>query len=205
MRKTIILCDKCGKEIEKNPARLVIEHVDRSTGETVDDTYKDENTPKEEYCEECIKSMLRFMKKAEYCDECKKGMRVQMERTETAAGDKPAVNEGSDPWRDVIEKDKKPEQKEQDKLASKKQKKTKKEPEKRTPLDHGKIMALKDAGWDDAKIADELGTTKNTIAVIVCKERKKRKLTAEDAIKGGKNSEGYHDPTATVAVGRAKK
>lgn len=194
MRKTIILCDKCGKEIEKNPARLVIEHVDRSTGETVDDTYKDENTPKEEYCEGCIKSMLRFMKKAEYCDECKKGMRALMDRTEPAAGDKP-----------VVEKDKEPEQAEQDKLASKKPKQTKKEPEKRKPLDHGKIMALKDAGWDDAKIADELGTTKNTIAVIVCKERKKRKLTAADAMKGGKNSEGYHDPTATVAVGRAKK
>ena len=46
---------------------------------------------------------------------------------------------------------------------------------KKKPIDKGKVMALKDAGWSNEKIADEVGATKTNVAYIVCKEKKKRK------------------------------
>lgn len=39
----------------------------------------------------------------------------------------------------------------------------------RKKLDHGKIMALHRAGWSNAKIAEEMGTTKGTISVTISK------------------------------------
>lgn len=46
---------------------------------------------------------------------------------------------------------------------------------KKKPIDKGKVMALKDAGWSNEKIADEVGATKANVAYIVCQEKKKRK------------------------------
>ncbi len=62
------------------------------------------------------------------------------------------------------------------KETTKKAEKTAQKPEikpKRNKLDYGKIMALHNAGWSNAKIADEMGTTPNTIAVAICNLKKR--------------------------------
>lgn len=50
--------------------------------------------------------------------------------------------------------------------------KTDREPRKRGTIDYGKIMALKNAGWDNARIADEMGMTRTNVAYAVCRYRK---------------------------------
>ena len=45
--------------------------------------------------------------------------------------------------------------------------------EGRKRVDYGKIMALRDAGWDNARIADEMGMSKNAVATAISVYRKK--------------------------------
>ena len=56
-----------------------------------------------------------------------------------------------------------------------KNKNQKEEKPQRNKLDYGKIMALHNAGWSNKKIADEMGTTSNTIAVIICNLKKRER------------------------------
>jgi len=42
----------------------------------------------------------------------------------------------------------------------------------RKRIDYGKIMALRDAGWDNGKVADEMHMSKASVAQAVCKYRK---------------------------------
>lgn len=57
---------------------------------------------------------------------------------------------------------------------------------KRRPIDYGKIMALKNAGWDNAKIADEMQMTRASVATAISTYRKKRLDASETAGGGGK-------------------
>lgn len=41
---------------------------------------------------------------------------------------------------------------------------------KRTPVDKGKILALHNAGWDNKKIADEMGCSVSTVYRIITNE-----------------------------------
>lgn len=43
----------------------------------------------------------------------------------------------------------------------------------RKKIDYGKVMALKRAGWDNAKIADEMGMTKASVATAISTYKKK--------------------------------
>lgn len=58
--------------------------------------------------------------------------------------------------------------------------KVKSEPEERPEtkekkkVDIGKIMALKNAGWTNKSIAEEMGMTQNAVAVQICTFRKKQ-------------------------------
>lgn len=45
----------------------------------------------------------------------------------------------------------------------------------RRKIDYGKIMALHNAGWNNAKIADEMDMTKESVAVAICNYRKRLK------------------------------
>ena len=44
----------------------------------------------------------------------------------------------------------------------------------RKRIDRGKIMALKNAGWSNAKIADEMDMTANSVAQVIYQCRKKK-------------------------------
>ena len=50
-----------------------------------------------------------------------------------------------------------------------------KKPERRK-IDYGKIMALKNAGWDNGKIAEEMHMTKAAVATAISKCRKEGML-----------------------------
>lgn len=52
--------------------------------------------------------------------------------------------------------------------------KPEKKPEAKKKVDIGKIMALKNAGWTNKSIAEEMGMTQNAVAVQVCTYRKKQ-------------------------------
>ncbi|MCM1090565.1 MAG: hypothetical protein NC092_04580 [Butyrivibrio sp.] len=46
-------------------------------------------------------------------------------------------------------------------------------PRKRNPIDYGKIAALRNAGWGNKEIADEMGMTRKDVATAICKCRKR--------------------------------
>lgn len=63
----------------------------------------------------------------------------------------------------------------------------KKKPEKKLeenaqkkPLDSGKVMALHNAGWDNAKIADELGVRERQVYMCIYYQENKKSLTQEE-------------------------
>lgn len=63
----------------------------------------------------------------------------------------------------------------------------KKKPEKKLeenvqkkPLDFGKVMALHNAGWDNAKIADELGVRERQVYMCIYYQENKKSLTQEE-------------------------
>lgn len=49
----------------------------------------------------------------------------------------------------------------------------KQEPKKRKRIDYGKIMALRNAGWSNEKIADEMHMTKASVATAISTYKKK--------------------------------
>lgn len=53
----------------------------------------------------------------------------------------------------------------------------KSETKEKKKVDIGKIMALKNAGWTNKSIAEEMGMTQNAVAVQICTYRKRQ--TAE--------------------------
>lgn len=57
------ICDGCGKEIEKDPIRIHMEHVEVETGDFITDeggNYYWENDRKD-YCENCAKQIIQFV------------------------------------------------------------------------------------------------------------------------------------------------
>ena len=46
-------------------------------------------------------------------------------------------------------------------------------PRKRNLIDYGKIEVLRNAGWDNKEIADELGMTRKDVATAICKCQEK--------------------------------
>ncbi len=48
------------------------------------------------------------------------------------------------------------------------------ETKEKKKVDIGKIMALKNAGWTNKSIAEEMGMTQNAVAVQICTFRKKQ-------------------------------
>ena len=58
MRISRIMCDGCGKEIHGNPLQIIIERVDRETG---DFDYKSAYIPKKDFCDECMERIKQFV------------------------------------------------------------------------------------------------------------------------------------------------
>lgn len=158
MRKTVILCDRCRKEIEGLPIMIQPVTTDRETGDIAEDWRPDE-FKKTDYCEECAE---RIMAVAVGMVE-NKGFRSLFSEKSTQ---QPVIRAGAV----VEESDQKADEASQTSADEAEQ-----EPVKtKRALDIGKIMALKDAGWSNEKIAEEMGSTPGTIAVYVCKARKDR-------------------------------
>lgn len=51
--------------------------------------------------------------------------------------------------------------------------KAEEKPKQRRAIDYGKIMALRDAGWSNEKIADEMHMTKSSVATAISTYKKK--------------------------------
>lgn len=153
MRKTVILCDRCRKEIEGHPIMIRPVTTDRETGDIIED-WRPEEFKKRDYCVDCAEIIMAA---AQGMAE-KKRFRDLFE-SDPDKGLKPDPKEEPEPEVKagaVVEDGQQ----------------TAAEPAKK--LDVGKIMALKDAGWSNEKIAEEMGSTPGTIAVYVCKARKER-------------------------------
>lgn len=52
----------------------------------------------------------------------------------------------------------------------------------RKRIDYGKIMALKKAGWDNGKIADEMGMTKAAVATAISTHKRREREQGERAL-----------------------
>ena len=158
MRKMIVLCDRCNKEIGGNPIRINPAIADRKSGDILDDWRKEEFMSRD-YCTECAERIMAvaigMVEKEDFRSLSKS---AQESQPVIRAG---AVVEESEQITDEVL------QTSADETEPEKPVKTKR------ALDIGKIMALKDAGWSNEKIAEEMGATPGTIAVYVCKERKK--------------------------------
>lgn len=145
MRIARITCDRCGKEIAGNPISIIPVYTDRETQYAAIDT---ENRAPQ----------AKTQGSKDYCENCT--IKI-LEYANTPAGK---------------EKVKKEVAKKETQAAAKAKASTVKdttEKKERKKLDMGKVMALKEGGWTNKQIAEEMGTTENTIAVELCRYRKK--------------------------------
>ena len=132
MKKIIYICNRCGKEIQKDAACISMQILDVGTGKREEIALSDEDI---HFCMGCAKeAMQKFLRLPEAGDEGRP--------------------------------EKVPDLK-----------------EKHTRLDTGKVMALYRAGWDDKKIADEMGATERQIYQCI---RDQKKKAAPDNGVGGK-------------------
>lgn len=60
MRKTVIKCDRCGKEIPAYPFRLVPYQNERETGDILGNQPYEKTEKEWDYCRECIGRILEF-------------------------------------------------------------------------------------------------------------------------------------------------
>lgn len=127
MRKTIYFCDRCGKEIKTEGARIIPHFFDMASGGELGNI----GVPDDDvhFCMECTKAIMSRL--------------LQKPEEEQAAA----------------------------KAEAKAGKKTR--PKKEERLDAGKVMALYRAGWDNKKIADEMGVDERQIYWCIRYQTKK--------------------------------
>ncbi len=153
MRIQKIVCDRCGKEITGYPVEIFPQYVDREHGEEIwpdnDDPLPDraESMIEKEFCVECTKRIVRF---------ALGGLKVNAEFEQ-------AVQE-------MVKDVTPPDRTENDDVSDKDT--GKQEKSRRNKIDTGKVMALTNAGWSAAKIADEMGIS--TQAVYDVRYRSKK-------------------------------
>ena len=149
MVKKIIICDYCKKEIAGDVVHIFANTVDSKTGDIITDLDAGQN--ERDYHTDCAKKILNFANGLSKSEETKKDTVIMDGKEYTKLND---VKELEDSDKEV--------------------KKTRKK-----KLDIGKIMALKKAGWSYEKIADEMGTTKASIASTIYAYKKKMKKGCE--------------------------
>lgn len=141
MRELIIRCDRCGGLIEGDPITLATE------------SRKDKwMLPAEQHpdlCKDCADQVVKWIykKDSETSELNVDGKAVKL--CWQQADEEPATE---------------PEAKQEEVEAKKEQPK-----KKRRPLDGGKIRALRRAGWTQKQIAEELGTSAQSIASWIYK------------------------------------
>lgn len=64
MRKTIIVCDRCGTEITGFPIRVIAEKVDRETGDFQEEPFDSDGHEDLDFCESCATKILAFAREA---------------------------------------------------------------------------------------------------------------------------------------------
>ena len=132
-----IVCDRCGAEIK--PGK--IGYVALNFRETPGGEFAAENLFEDShFCPTCMERITGFI--------------INPERDGKAEG----ATKGESVSADAPEQPAKEEPDNADAPA----KFTRKPAQKR--IDHGKIMALRNAGWNNAKIADEMGMTPGAVA-----------------------------------------
>lgn len=127
MKKTIYFCNRCGKEIKTEGARIIPHFFDMASGGELGNI----GVPDDDvhFCMECTKEII-----SELFQKPEEGKTV-------------------------------------DKAVAKAGKKTR--PKKEERLDAGKVMALHRAGWDNKKIADEMGVDERQIYWCIRYQTKK--------------------------------
>ena len=162
MVKKIIMCDFCKKEIKGENIRLIANRVDTETGDIVSDFLREQW--ERDYHPDCVNKILDYANNHE----------VVTEPEEVST--EPELVVPTSMMGDFLEKAQE-EVKEETESDESEGTQDPQEPEekkkKRNKLDIGKILALRDAGWTHQQIAEEMGTTKETIAVTICKNKKK--------------------------------
>lgn len=157
MRKTVVLCDRCKKEIAGLPILIKPVTTDTETGDILED-WRPEEFKNRDYCKCCAEKIMAAAVGLVKNEEFEKSL---LEATKENS----RIVETQELTR-TVRKEAEPDKRENLTAELKQNGSTKKR------LDIGKIMALKNAGWTNEQIAEELGTTSGTIAVYVCQARK---------------------------------
>lgn len=166
MRKIVIKCDRCGKEIEGNPIKIIPEYAHRESGDlwpdgnTKDNIAYEQEMIDKDFCEECVRKILRYSQGG-----MKPNPEFEQAVQEMIKDDTPP-NVKPDNTIDMAQIDKLEE------IV-----KEVEEPKRgRQRLDTGKIMALTKAGWPASKIAEEMGVNPQAIYDARCRLKKEGKL-----------------------------
>ncbi len=172
MVKHIIICDRCGRHQEAVSKMERVSIIYQGGLKNMD------------FCANCLNDIKRYMEK---------GNRIDIGRYmgcgKDAAGRNGKSEETQHNFRNGdtgngnrnIEK----QNGREEKAKGKAEKKAAAVPERRGKTDYGKILALANAGWDNAKIADEMGMTPQQIAGA--KYTAKKKLENGTLTLGGDN------------------
>lgn len=179
MVKYIILCDRCGRHQEAV-----------SKMERVSIIYQGE-LKNMDFCGNCLNDIKRYMEKGNRIDigrymGCGKNAAGRNGKSEEIQhnfqnGDTENKNEDTENGNTDTQKQNGSEEK----VNGKPEKKVAAVPKRRGKTDYGKILALANAGWDNAKIADEMGMTPQQVAGA--KYAAKKKLENGTLTLGGDN------------------
>lgn len=130
-----IVCDGCGKEIEGNPIILVLESVDRETGEFVADDSATLYAPEKDFCDDCfkrIKNFIETMGKYDAVLQIKIPTEEELACIEKMIKDNPPTimaAEPEEPTADVVQEEPKEKPKEKPKEEQKEEPKEEPQPE----------------------------------------------------------------------------
>lgn len=159
MVKKIIMCDFCRKEIKGENIRLIANRVDKETGDIISD-FLGERWERD-YHPDCVHKILDYANNHEVVTEPEE-VSTEQELVVPISMMDDFLEKAQEEVKEETESDG-PEDPQEPEEKKKKRKK----------LDIGKILALRDAGWTHQQIAEEMGTTKETIAVTICKNKRK--------------------------------
>lgn len=151
MRQIRILCDRCGREVEGYPVKIIPELTDRDNDKLIPENVQSpewvEKIQDKDFCEACTEKIVRYalggMKKNPEFEEAVKDM---MESTASGSDRKKMKTVSAADGEDGKSG--------------------------KSKIDTGKIMALTKAGWSAAQIADEMKI--NSQAVYDARYRMKK-------------------------------
>ena len=170
---TVIVCDRCGKKITGDPGNIRIATRRLADGVIVAGPRFDML----DFCNDCIDAIMDFISldQMDPADIPAKAAEAVTPQAEAAPQEQPAhtapttcvAPDPVDVWHEPTAAEAPKAVEVQDAAPPKRRSRPYKVTKRQPKVDRGKVGALRRAGWSHAKIADEMGCTRQFIGMIL--------------------------------------